>query len=191
MKTVIISAHTDDAIFSLGDYIQTLEGEVVILSVFAGVPPDTVGMQKHLILREEHKKACDLLGVKFINLDFLDDVYEPRPPETELREAIIAAIPPFSHKILAPIGIHHPDHILLSKVMVKTGIVSKWYKDLPYAELYPEEAAKTINNLSGFSNYYRYFDPKGIKKQAIECYQSQIQNDHIMGELLVTEELYS
>jgi hypothetical protein len=45
VTVVILSPHTDDAIFSLGQHLTTLDSDVplVIASVFAGIPEDDAG----------------------------------------------------------------------------------------------------------------------------------------------------
>ena len=74
MSSLIFSPHTDDAIFSLGDYILKNKN-ITIASAFAGVPTDDAGYKKHTLLRHEHEKACLLMNAKIINNDLLDDVY--------------------------------------------------------------------------------------------------------------------
>ena len=46
MSNLIFSPHTDDAIFSLGDYILHNE-RITIASAFSGVPTDDAGYKKH------------------------------------------------------------------------------------------------------------------------------------------------
>lgn len=189
MKTLILSAHCDDAIFSLGDYIQRFN-DVTIMSVFSGIPNDPVGINKHTILRREHQEACEVLGVDWINLNFLDDVYMPRPSVSELIE-LLPKYFSYYDDILSPIGIHHPDHILLREAMEKLGVVNRWYKDLPYATLYPEIKRDLVDNHFKFKVIHPVSEAvAGLKQQAVKCYASQLQNDHILGEIMVTEEVY-
>ena len=74
MSNLIFCPHTDDAIFSLGDYIFD-NNSFTIASAFSGVPTDIIGYKKHTLLRKEHQEACELIGAKIINNDLLDDVY--------------------------------------------------------------------------------------------------------------------
>lgn len=192
MKTVIISPHTDDAIFSLGDYMQGLEN-VTILTVFPAIPPmsldNGVGYKKHTLLRAEHDKACEVMGVKQINLDFLDDVYEPRPTMEELCEALIPVLSKFDN-VIAPIGIHHPDHVLLRETLFRMAIaVDYWYMDLPYGVLYRPLKEEILKDRAfSMSIKINRFTEK--KERAVNCYQSQLQSDHIRGQIFVDEEVY-
>lgn len=76
--TVVFSPHTDDAIFSLGDYLSNLDGDILIVTPFAAVPEDEAGEQKHTTLHAEHAAACAIIGAQHVNGPFLDDVY-PAP----------------------------------------------------------------------------------------------------------------
>lgn len=190
MKTLILSPHTDDAIFSLGHYIEKME-DVTILSIFSGIPEDYMGIRKHGILRQEHAFACSAIGAGYINLDFLDDVYEPRPSIDEILSAIAPCVEPYQ-QVLCPIGIHHPDHLLLrAAIDTQPELVDQYYQDLPYATLYPEEKEKAVSRLSpqSLTQYFPFED--SLKMKAVLCYQSQIQNDHILKEIFVREEIYA
>jgi hypothetical protein len=94
VTVVILSPHTDDAIFSLGQHLTTLDSDVplVIASVFAGIPEDDAGHKKHKRLRAEHELACEIIGASEWNGDYLDDVYQPRPSVTEIRDWIVKAV---------------------------------------------------------------------------------------------------
>lgn len=187
MKTLILSPHVDDAIFSLGDYIQTLE-DVTILSIFAGIPTDTAGMNKHTTLRKEHERACNVLGIHWINGDFLDDVYIPRPNIFELVAWLQKHLRWFDYTI-CPLGIHHPDHIIIRNLVRTYFKADLYYGELPYRLLYPQITKDLINKYHPYGKRI-YEDITGLKRKAIECYESQIKSDHIMAELLVPEELY-
>jgi hypothetical protein len=76
MSNLIFCPHTDDAIFSLGDYIIDNIGDVfTVAAAFAGIPTDEVGYKKHNTLRQEHDEACAMINAKVVNGDLLDDVY--------------------------------------------------------------------------------------------------------------------
>lgn len=190
MKTVIISPHVDDAIFSLGEYIQRLE-DVTILSVFSGVPDDVEGMQKHILLRREHEEACKVMGVKWINGNFLDDVYDPRPDEDKVAlwiERKLVDIAP--DKIVAPLGIHHPDHVMVRNISMQYFKIDNFYRELPYAKLYRPLAEGLERLIPGYHKSYMSTD-REKKRIAVNCYKSQLQNNHIMEEVLSDELIYS
>ena len=116
MNSVIFSPHTDDAIFSLGDHIMD-NVDFTIASAFAGIPTDTLGYNKHTLLRKEHEGACNLIDARVINGDLLDDVYG-KQDENTLTDWIKSVIINFD-KVYIPLGIHHPDHIFLSNTLLK------------------------------------------------------------------------
>lgn len=186
-RTAILSPHVDDAIFSLGDYMQSLE-DVTIVTPFAGIPNDATGMMKHIALRKEHEKACDFLDVDYINGDFFDDVYQPRPEATALIAWLEIILPKFD-SIIAPIGIHHPDHVLLRNVLMEKFRIDKFYMELPYGVLYPDIAAK-LKILARVSLTHTIQKNSHAKLSAVKCYESQLKNNHILGEIMTAEEIY-
>jgi LmbE family N-acetylglucosaminyl deacetylase len=140
MSNLIFSPHTDDAIFSLGDYIVDNDDVFTIASAFAGIPTDDVGYKKHTTLRQEHYEACSMINAKVINGDLLDDVYG-KQNEERLINWIKDVIVNFDN-VYIPLGIYHPDHIFLSDILIdlmkdfnKTYFL---YAELPYRLLYPE-----------------------------------------------------
>ena len=191
MNSVIFSPHTDDAIFSLGDYITDIV-DFTIASAFAGIPTDTIGYNKHTLLRKEHESACNLINARVINGDLLDDVYG-KQDERLLVDWIFNVIINFD-KIYIPLGIHHPDHIFLSDVLFN--LISKFnktyfiYAELPYKILYPELYE---NRLSGFKSKLNLqnilIDFTKKKTKPIEEYKSQIKNN-LIEKLVVQEEIW-
>lgn len=188
MKTVILSPHVDDAIFSLGNYIQQLD-DVTILSVFSGIPNDVFGFEKHIKLRKEHERACKVLGADYINGDFFDDVYTPRPTEKEITTWLDRYIHGFDI-IICPLGIKHPDHIYLRSIVQKNYVPEMYYAELPYRVLYPDEKDLLVHHLGLTNRTKVYQGVSMLKQKAVECYQSQLQNDHVLDEIMSTEELY-
>lgn len=188
MKHLIISPHTDDAIFSLGGYMQTLR-DVTILSLFSGVPTDPVGRKKHKTLLMEHDNACKVYGAKQINSDFFDDVY-PRPDEEDL---VVWLSDQFGRekydKVYIPLGIMHPDHIWTREIMMQYFHYDYLYQELPYGTLYPEYAEDIIDTNNLHAEMVMHMTTPQ-KKKAVECYKSQIQSDHILGEIYKPERLF-
>jgi LmbE family N-acetylglucosaminyl deacetylase len=191
MSNLIFCPHTDDAIFSLGDYIIN-GNNFTIASAFAGIPDDEVGYKKHTILRKEHEFACNLVGAKIINNDLLDDVYGKQNEES-LIKWIKETIKDYSN-IYIPLGIHHPDHIFLSdtifnlmKEFNKTYFV---YAELPYRVLYPELFAIRFNKFNKQHKMYNIninFTKEKIK--AVQVYNSQIDGN-LTEKLIVEEKLW-
>jgi LmbE family N-acetylglucosaminyl deacetylase len=143
LTIVILSPHTDDAIFSLGQHLTTLDSDVplVIASVFAGIPEDDAGHRKHKRLRAEHELACEIIGAAEWNGDYLDDVYQPRPTVTEIRDWIVKACTELdATTVYIPLGIHHPDHVSRHSRSTRTPQIAptiRLYADLPYHTDYP------------------------------------------------------
>jgi LmbE family N-acetylglucosaminyl deacetylase len=192
MSNIIFCPHTDDAIFSLGDYIIDNNNEYTIASAFAGIPTDDAGYKKHTILRKEHEDACSMLGLKVINGDILDDVYGKQDEEL-LVNWINETIENYS-SVYIPLGIHHPDHIFLSNAMFD--LIDNFdknyfiYAELPYTILYPELYDERLNK---FKSKYKLnkvntnFTKR--KSDALKKYESQIKNN-LIEKLLVKENLW-
>jgi len=201
MNNLIFCPHTDDAIFSLGDYIIDNEDSFTIASAFAGIPTDEVGYKKHIKLRQEHDEACAMINAKVINGNLLDDVYG-KQNEDILIDWIKSIIVNFDN-VYIPLGIHHPDHVFLSdnlfnlmKSFNKTYFI---YAELPYRMSHPElhkerlkqfESVHTLENIS--INFTQH------KIEAIKKYNSQIAYVHdpsfidedLIDKLIVEEKLW-
>ena len=201
MSSLIFCPHTDDAIFSLGDYIIDNNHNFTIAAAFAGIPTDEVGYKKHTKLRQEHDEACAMINVKTINGDLLDDVYG-KQNENNLIDWIKNVIVNFDN-IYIPLGIHHPDHVFLSDTIFslmkdfnKTYFI---YAELPYRMSYPKlhkerlkrfESAYTLENIS--INFTKH------KIDAIKKYNSQIAyvdnpsyiDEDLIDKLIVEEKLW-
>jgi LmbE family N-acetylglucosaminyl deacetylase len=191
MNSLIFSPHTDDAIFSMGDYIS-INNNFTIASAFAGIPDDDIGFKKHTLLRKEHEYACQIIGASIINNDLLDDVYG-KQDESLLLSWIKDTIINYEN-IYIPLGIHHPDHLLLSNILFslmdnfnKTYFI---YAELPYKILYPELYLKRLYKFNSKYNLYKintsYAD---LKIKAIKQYESQI-NNNLIEKLIVEEDLW-
>lgn len=171
---IVLSPHTDDAIFSIGAHLAGLD-DVVIASVFAGIPDDPAGRAKHTTLRAEHAKACELIGATALNSDFLDDVYPPTPLP-ELRE-FIASATAAADMVYMPIGIRHPDHVTVATVALELSDTMnrvRIYEELPYRTDYPDDAARGIANLKGCLQAVAPCGDDDQKLAAVRCYASQI-----------------
>ena len=191
MSNLIFSPHTDDAIFSLGDYIIHNE-RITIASAFSGVPTDDAGYKKHTLLRQEHDKACAFVNAKVINNDLLDDVYG-KQDKNVLTNWVIDIIKNFDH-IYIPLGIHHPDHILLSDTIfsVMDNFVKEYffYSELPYRVLYPQLYEERLNKFKSKYSLEK-ISTKFTKEKlnAIKEYDSQIDKN-LIEKLLVEENLW-
>ena len=201
MSSLIFCPHTDDAIFSLGDHIIDNDHSFTIASAFAGIPKDWAGYKKHIRLRQEHNEACSMINAKAINGDLLDDVYG-KQNEDDLIEWIKSIIINFD-SVYIPLGIHHPDHILLSDTLFdlmkdfdKTYFL---YAELPYRMLYPKlhkKRLKQFESIYTLENIPINFTQHKI--DAIKKYNSQVAyvndpsyiNEDLVGKLIVEEKLW-
>lgn len=184
MNNLIISPHTDDAIFSLGDFIPSL-GNVTILAPFAGIPEDPKGRRKHLILREEHVSACYLIGANIINGPFLDDVYPP----SDYREVVkwlTEAIRGYD-MFYVPLGIYHKDHVLIRQIFMMEFKVDYFYAELPYRIAFPEIADEAVTRYA--HGRILITSKTGLKKEAVLKYQSQ-NGGPVMEQVMVEERIY-
>lgn len=202
MSSIIFCAHTDDAIFSLGDYIiENNNNNFTIAAAFAGIPKDDVGYKKHTLLRQEHDEACSIINANTINGDLLDDVYG-KQNEDDLVNWIKDVIKDFDN-VYIPLGIHHPDHILLSETLLnlieslnKTYFI---YAELPYSVAYPELYQLRFNKFNSTHDLQNIsIDFTKNKVDAIHKYNSQIAlvsnktiiDENLIEKLVVQEKLW-
>lgn len=187
MKTAIISPHTDDAIFSLGNAMQTMEN-VTIISPFAGVPAEPIGYKKHTILRAEHEIACKIMGAKIINGDFFDDVYGQQ--DKRFVFGWIKKVVKGFDAVYVPIGIHHPDHLFIRDICLEAIHITHFYEELPYRILYPNLADMVVSQFS-FERKLQVYSHTPLKEQAVKAYASQIIGHHILPQLFVDERVWT
>lgn len=190
MKHLVISPHCDDAIFSIGSYLRSIDN-VTILSIFAGIPNDNIGKIKHVNLRKEHERACEVIGAKYINGDFLDDVYT-RAKSKDIIKWLKHQCKNYE-KIFVPVGIHHPDHIFVRNIFIENfKNIDFFYEELPYRIIYPDlsdNLVKTVINPLGYST--KATRTPAIKKiRAVLEYESQLQNPELFGQLFVEERIW-
>jgi len=201
MNNLIFCAHTDDAIFSLGDYIIDSNDSFTVATAFAGIPTDSAGYKKHTILRQEHEEACSMVNAKVINGDLLDDVYG-KQNEDDLINWIKGIIVDFDN-IYIPLGIHHPDHVFLSDTLfsLMKHFDKKYfvYAELPYKLSYQdlyETRLKIFTSLCGLKKTNTNFTKNKI--DAIKKYDSQIKyasdpfciDEELFAQLIVEEEVW-
>lgn len=191
----IFSPHTDDAVFSLGEWMCRQRG-VAIITPFAGIPPDGPGRRKHELLRHEHAIAAEMVGAEVINGDFLDDVYPP----PDYAEFVVWVAEQFAKcdEVYIPLGIHHPDHVRLSDVLLKMTGPNHMnpvfiYQEQPYGVDYPELARQRLLEVVTILGPVEPIftpTPSGRNKMAaVTEYQSQI-DDSVIRRVMVPEKLW-
>lgn len=185
---VVLSPHLDDAVFSCGERLAD-GAPTTIACPFAGSPPDPAGKAKYQMLRREHVAACVLLDVRHLDGPFLDDVYLDRNIRA-LRGWISRAIR-LANEVWIPLGIHHPDHALISALTFASVTDQRVvvYEELPYRVLYPELTVALVAALA----LLRPLQAQGrhlaldAKRAAVGCYQSQLRGDDVARSLFVPE----
>lgn len=176
---VVFSPHTDDAIFSIGAWLAESADDIVIATPMAGIPEDDAGRQKHQLLRCEHVAACKHVGARAYNGGFLDDVYRA-PRRIEVKDWL-ANVPVDADAVYIPLGIHHPDHLMVSNVLISMINEMRaqvfFYEELPYRIDYPQLADRRhahIEDTVGRLQLIEHTGDHAIKRLAVECYASQV-----------------
>ena len=149
---VILSPHFDDAVLSCWRLLAD-DGDVLVVNVFAGVPPQgTLGWWDRLAgcedsaaaVRariEEDRRALALTGRTAVNLDFLDDQYREREEDPAGIAAALRAVLTPAQRIYAPaaLGDRHRDHLAVCTAALELHAEDydvRLYADLPHAALY-------------------------------------------------------
>lgn len=193
----VLSPHTDDAIFSIGGLLSATIEDVLIASPMAGIPTDGAGHRKHTTLCAEHAAACKAIGVRFNNGGFLDDVYADTRVLSGLRRWIVANLA-WADELYIPLGIHHPDHVLVSTIatdlLVAAGHLERvnFYEELPYRGLYPDLVKERLRSLAlqvGPLELTETTAGVHLKEYAVRYYKSQI-DDALVTRLLVPERVW-
>jgi LmbE family N-acetylglucosaminyl deacetylase len=203
MSVVVFGPHTDDAIFSIGAYLAALDDEVTIVSPMAGIPEDEAGRDKHMRLRAEHEQACQLIGARAVNGPYLDDVYAA-PSRNDVSEWLGAHLLDQDAAYI-PFGIHHPDHLMVSNLVLdlirlSPGIPPRlcFYEELPYRINNPEIANARFAHIENNIGRLRLVEqtyPTEPKEQAVRAYASQITGETgidkvLLGKLLSRERIW-
>jgi LmbE family N-acetylglucosaminyl deacetylase len=146
---VVLSPHLDDAVLSAWS-VLTGPAEVIVVNVFAGVPPDGPPPRWDRMLRAtdsrdlvrariaEDEEALALAGRTPVNLDFLDAQYRSGDPGPGAVETALADLIPQAAALHAPAAIGgHRDHELARELALGLGdrdaVPVSLYADLPYA----------------------------------------------------------
>lgn len=192
---VVFSPHTDDAIFSIGAHLA-VQGGVIIATPFAGIPGDPVGRAKHQTLHREHAAACTEINAFMVNGPFLDDVYPQSPPEL-----VSAWLYSFLHPdavLYIPVGIHHPDHLQVSNLLI-TAVINRpstaqifFYEELPYRVDYPDKARDRLDYITTTLGQLKRVDtkPHPVKRHAVAWYASQDLDGSVAPRVLVEEHVW-
>lgn len=197
---IVISPHLDDALLSV---YATITGHTEqssrVVTVLAGEPPDWYwptpfdslcgfGSSRSAV---RARQAEDLEANRRAmlcepwHLPFRDGQYRIPPAWEELVEALH----PYVGAMMAPLGLVHPDHLLVAdacaaalNMHLEAAGASSFtlYADLPSAHLYPETIEPAVNrwrgqgwHLSGPTRLYLTNGEIGRKDEVLAAYASQ------------------
>lgn len=201
--TVIISPHLDDAVLSLGSFMQTEPCDVV--TVFAGVPAQDVLSDydrdrgwSSSSLAMHNRRAEDITALRLLDarrlahLPLLDAQYRPEIDTVEaVREAIYPYFSPDEYLTFVPMGLGHPDHGAVFMAALDACWSMVVYEELPYKVMWPELVRDRLNVLQehGFEVQVHPL-PQGDwerKAEAIAAYHSQFPEGALDPRLAVPE----
>lgn len=154
---IVLSPHLDDAVFSCGSLLGHVDATVV--TVCAGIPDESV-KPGPLDVRSgfvsaadavrgrlaEDVEAMEALGLGHVHLDCLDHAYAGGEARS-VAETIAAQLRGVEGDVLlAPLGLHHPDHEAVALAVESYGDVFQlwFYEERPYGVRWPEEVPDAI-----------------------------------------------
>lgn len=197
-KILLISPHFDDAVLSAGQYMAE-RPDADVVTVFGGLPltPDRIktpydekcgfdNARNAVGSRiRENDAALALLDAKAINLEFPDSQYRDHNVNAVYLDDVVRelqAIVDEGHYefIMAPLGLGHPDHILVTDAVLRLKYEKPIYfwEDLPLRVVEPQTVIPRIAMLG--LTLDKLWQPattaeKMTKKiRALSCYKSQM-----------------
>ena len=137
-RTVVLSPHLDDAVFSVGATIARASrsgARVSVLTMFAGDPESsapagdwdrlagfvTAG-EAATARRCEDRKACSLLSATPVWQPFLDEQYADDSDDGALAYVLEEALRTADTLLLPGFPLTHPDHIRLVRLVLAAGL---------------------------------------------------------------------
>lgn len=195
MRVLIFSPHYDDAVFSCGEYMT--EHNSTVVTVFGGAPKSSKVLTSYdskfatsaedavSIRTDENIVACAILDAKVHNLNYSDNQYGEKREEKKVYEDVCEMINSESFDVvLAPLGLQHPDHILLRELVLKAYCEHDFklllYEDLPYRIIEPDLVYQVKNEIrERFVIRFDQYSTRhlGKKMAAVITYSSQLSGD--------------
>lgn len=190
-----ISPHLDDVALGCADLVAAYPGALVV-TVVAGRPgpheltdwdakcgfgddDDVMGARR----QEDAAALAHLGGARPLWLDFLDRQYAPdwsSPDPNEVADSIRPLIND-AGLVVSPLGLLHPDHVAVAAACIQ---VARSLPSLPWI-LYEDAIYRATTGASDAATaqlrraglYIEPFEiaPAARKREAIECYSSQLQ----------------
>lgn len=196
-RTLVVSPHLDDAVFSAGQLLSAYPGATVV-TVFAGVPPEDQPLpewdarcgfasasQAIEQRREEDRQALTLLDARAVWLECLDAQYGVPTTPAEVAQRLQALLPDIEPQtLLFPLGLFHADHALVHEACMLLlplcpDAVHLAYEDQPYRAL-PGQVQQRLMALAqaGWQATPARFALEGsasLKTKAVRAYASQLR----------------
>lgn len=182
MTVVVIDVHADDGVYSVGEWIaERRRQDVAVVTVLGGVPygSDDEAWVKQLLADKD--TACGLLGARSVNLPFLDGKYGKKFLHRDAGSALARALHDLAPtEVLVPLGVRHTDHLLVAPIAMAAALHTSArvcvYSDLPYAAMYPDEAAARLDQLETleFAGGAGHLEEK---RQACAAFSNQFGED--------------
>jgi LmbE family N-acetylglucosaminyl deacetylase len=134
-NVAVVSPHLDDAVLSVGASMRAAArrgASVTVVTVRAGDPTSqtpadasnramgfaTAGAAA-VARRSEDLRACSVLGVQPVWLDFPDDRNEEAPPPGELAHALREELAGYDVVLIPGFPLVHPDHLAVSQMVLE------------------------------------------------------------------------
>lgn len=131
--------------------------------------------------RRENNAATALLNATAIDLEFPDSQYNNPVNVEDVTAELQKLVDENSYEyIMAPLGLDHPDHRLVTEAVLalKTDLPIYLWEDLPIRVLKPEEATDRLNELNipryALTSHTGSHEMLAKKMRSLACYSSQI-----------------
>lgn len=194
---LVISPHLDDAVLSCAQLIRTRPG-TTIMTILAGFPPGVhtgwsarttglpVAKDANLKRRSEDQSAARALGARTAWVDIPAQEYGPAFPTDRLlriSQSIVAAVTTGEFpSVFIPLGVTHPDHIIVSDAALRAVLDSKSesyvYMDMPYGQASPRRVRRRLRRI-GREFEIEPLAPFAVdpetKAEAVNAYSSQVE----------------
>lgn len=188
MQIVVLSAHLDDAVFSLGAAIAAASRagvDVVILTVLAGDPSSRVvagawdaeagfatAGEAAWARRLEDERACAEVGARPVWLPYSDVQYPRGGSDAEIRGKVDASVAGADVVLRPGFPLGHSDHRWLAALLERPmgSAIRGAYVEQPYAALWtpgPDDGRPWLTVPSSD-------DDASAKRRACEAYATQV-----------------
>jgi LmbE family N-acetylglucosaminyl deacetylase len=215
VNVLALSPHYDDIVWSAGAHLASLArslGGVTVVTVYAKRPPPGLltafdrqcgftgdSHDAMATRRLENIRACTVVGVGDLDGPFGDSQYGDAVSEEDIA-AWLTPLVRDTGRILAPLGLGHPDHrrvgAAVRRVALRERVPLTVYEEIPARVWDPPEPVHIIDTLTanGWGFTPAAFDVPtdahyATKASAAACYGSQL-DEPIRRVLTVPERLW-